>query len=107
MASKKLKKLLKGAALVGAAGLGAAALGRRKQNRQFLATEGGDRSDMRDYGPFSKAMNFIPGPSKFVRSKTVLGAPGIDRMGEYRKGGRVGCGVAKKGFGKALKKNKK
>ena len=40
----KLKKALKTAALLGAAGLGAAALGRRKQNKTFLAEEGGDRS---------------------------------------------------------------
>ena len=46
MAKKKskLKKALKTAAILGAAGLGAAALGRRKQNKEFLATEGGDIS---------------------------------------------------------------
>ena len=27
----------------------------RKENKAFLETEGGDKSDMRDYGPFSKA----------------------------------------------------
>ena len=27
--------------------------------------------------------------------------------GEFKKGGRVGCGIAKKGFGKAMKKGKK
>ena len=41
---KKLKKALKTAALLGAAGLGAAALGRRRQNKEFLKTEGGDIS---------------------------------------------------------------
>ena len=30
----------------------------------------------------------------------------LDSMG-FKKGGRVGCGVAKKGFGKAMKKEKK
>jgi len=104
----KLKKFLKGAALAGAAVLGAKALGRRNQMKDYLATEGGDRSDMRDYGPFSKGVNFLPGPSKYVRSKTVLGAPGIDRIQDYyKKGGRVGCGIAKKGFGRALKKGGK
>ena len=29
------------------------------------------------------------------------------RTMQYRKGGRVGCGIAKKGFGKAMKKGKK
>jgi hypothetical protein len=136
MAKKKkksrLKKLLKGAALAGAAVLGAKALGRRNQMKDYLKTEGGDKSDMRDYGPFSKGANYVPGPSKYVRSKTVLGKPGINRMdtsevdldytapstaqyknmdmgleGYYKKGGRVGCGVAKKGFGKAMKKGGK
>ena len=27
--------------------------------------------------------------------------------GEFKKGGRVGCGIAKRGFGKAMKKGKK
>ena len=136
MAKKKkksrLKKLLKGAALAGAAVLGAKALGRRNQMKDYLATEGGDRSDMRSYGPFSKAANFINKPSKFVRSKTVLGKPGINRMdtsevdfdyqapdmsgyrnmdmglqGYYKKGGRVGCGKAKRGFGRAMPKGRK
>ena len=136
MAKKKkksrLKKLLKGAALAGAAVLGAKALGRRNQMKDYLATEGGDRSDMRDYGPFSKAANFINKPSKYVRSKTVLGKPGINRMdtsevdldytapsttqyknmdmgleGYYKKGGRVGCGKAKRGFGRAMPKGRK
>jgi len=136
MAKKKkksrLKKLLKGAALAGAAVLGAKALGRRNQMKDYLATEGGDKSDMRSYGPFSKAANYFGGPSKYVKSKTVLGKPGINRMdtsevdfdysapsttkyrnmdmgleGYYKKGGRVGCGVAKKGFGRAMPKGRK
>ena len=136
MAKKKkksrLKKLLKGAALAGAAVLGAKALGRRNQMKDYLATEGGDKSDMRSYGPFSKAANYFGGPSKYVKSKTVLGKPGINRMdtsevdldyqapdmsgyrnmdmgleGYYKKGGRVGCGKAKRGFGRAMPKGRK
>ena len=107
----KLKKFLKGAALAGAAALGASALGKRNQMKTYLSEEGGDRSDMRDYGPFSRGANYVPGPSKFVRSKTVLGAPGIDRiqdyMPAYKKGGRVGVGKAKRGFGRAMKKGGK
>ena len=76
MAKKKkksrLKKLLKGAALAGAAVLGAKALGRRNQMKDYLSTEGGDRSDMRNYGPFSKGANYFGGPSKYVKSKTCL-----------------------------------
>jgi len=133
---KKLKKGLKKAAKVaipvGAALLAARAMKRKGQMKDYLATEGGDRSDMRSYGPFSKAANFINKPSKYVRSKTVLGKPGINRMdtsevdldytapsttqyknmdmgleGYYKKGGRVGCGKAKRGFGRAMPKGRK
>jgi hypothetical protein len=41
---RKLKKLLKGAALAGAAVLGAKALNRRNQMKEFLKTEGGNMS---------------------------------------------------------------
>ena len=41
---RKLKKLLKGAALIGAAALGAGALNKRRQMKEFLKTEGGDIS---------------------------------------------------------------
>jgi len=132
MAKKKLKKFLKRALPLAALAAGATMLGRRRQNKTYLAEEGGDRSDMRDYGPFSKGANFINKPSKYVRSKTVLGKPGINRMdtsevdldytapsttqyknmdmgleGYYKKGGRVGCGKAKRGFGRAMPKGRK
>jgi len=123
---KKLKKGLKKAAKVaipvGAALLAARAMKRRGEMKDFLATEGGNKSDMRSYGPFSKGANFVPGPTKYVRSKTVLGAPGIDnfddgnfyqgakdggRMGK-KSGGKVkGCGIAKRGLGRAMKKGKR
>ena len=134
MAKKKkksrLKKLLKGAALAGAAVLGAKALGRRNQMKTYLAEEGGDRSDMRDYGPFSKTP--MAKTARRERRGTVLGKPGINRMdtsevdfdyqapdmsgyrnmdmglqGYYKKGGRVGCGKAKRGFGRAMPKGRK
>ena len=54
---KKLKRALKTAALLGAAGLGAAALGRRKQNKTFLAEEGGARSIL----PQAKRMMNVAG----------------------------------------------
>ena len=141
MAKKKkksrLKKLLKGAALAGAAVLGAKALGRRNQMKDYLATEGGDRSDMRDYGPFSKAANIITRnrprrssiladprinkmdtsevtipdnyfkqPLRTTRDPITFGT-GNDGLSYFKKGGRVGCGIAKKGFGRALKKGGK
>ena len=54
---KKLKKLLKGAALVGAAALGAGALNKRRQMKEFLKTEGGDRSIL----PQAKRMMNVAG----------------------------------------------
>ena len=60
MAKKKsklksaLKKIGKAAAVAGAGYLAMKGLNNRKQNSEFLKTEGGDRSDMRDYGPYSK-----------------------------------------------------
>ena len=129
----KLKKLLKGAALVGAAALGAGALGRRRQNKEFLATEGGDISilpkrkrfmnidgrmaapidfdanpreiadKVADYGfDTSKANMGMPIPT----DKTLAGNYG-NAFSYFKKGGRVGCGVAKKGFGRAMKRGKK
>ena len=54
---RKLKKLLKGAALVGAAALGAGALNKRRQMKEFLKTEGGDRSIL----PQAKRMMNVAG----------------------------------------------
>ena len=140
MAKKKkksrLKKLLKGAALAGAAVLGAKALGRRNQMKDYLATEGGDRSDMRDYGPFSKgaaprtrsnrsiAGDFINKINDNTQPEsgmqfydTAVKMPGRVRAAtpsyndsiirQYKKGGRVGCGKAKRGFGRAMPKGRK
>ena len=85
----------------------------RKENKDFLKTEGGDKSDMRDYGPFSKGTGPVNAPSKFTRSKTVLGKSGIDRMDDgnmyqgAKNGGRMGLksgGKSKpKSIGKALR----
>ena len=114
----KLKRFLKKAAPLVAAGLGAAALGRRKENQTYLAEEGGDRSYMRDYGPFSKrnmnaARNFRFNPAMMlsgVGDDPVI--PGI--QAGAKKGGRAGkdfgkrgVGKAKRGFGRAMKKGGK
>ena len=123
---KKLKKGLKKAAKVaipvGAALLAARAMKRKGEMKDFLATEGGDKSDMRDYGPFSKGTGPVNAPSKFTRSKTVLGAPRIDKFDDgnfyqgAKDGGRIGkksggkvkgCGIAKRGLGRAMKKGKR
>ena len=106
----KLKKFLKGAALAGAAALGASALGKRNRRNAMLnsatADDGFGFMDMRDYGPYSSKPNYTP------RRDSILAKPGINRITDYygeslKKGGRVGCGVAKKGFGRAMKKGRK
>ena len=134
MAKKKrrFKKLLKGAALAGAAALGAAALNRRKQNQEFLATEGGDISILPRRkrfinidGRMAAPIDFDANPreiSNMVKSygfdtnKANMGMPiptdktlagNYGNMSYFKKGGRVGCGVAKKGFGRAMKKKEK
>ena len=121
----KLKKVLKTAALLGAAGLGAAALGRRKQNKTFLAEEGGARSILpqakrmmnvagkmaipvdvnaspreidalvRSYGINTRADNF----GLPIPKASMMASPGLN-TGAFdigmKKGGRVKKGFAKK-----------
>jgi hypothetical protein len=98
MAKKKKSKLKKfGAAL--AAGLGAAALmNRRNQNKTYLEEEGGDRSTIASEPFITKR--------KDNRGNT---APMFDYGDafEYKKGGRVGVGKAKRGFGRAMMKRGK
>ena len=51
-----------------------------------------------------------PGKSrirKILESGALIADPLARGLGLYKKGGRVGCGVAKKGFGKAMKKRRK
>jgi len=106
MAKKKIKKLLKGLG-IGAALLGAgkALMNRRdkaNQMKEFLATEGGDLSDMRDYGPYSSkkmnaARNFTFNPAMMLQGigdDPVLegyqaGAKKGGRIVKTKKGGRA------------------
>ncbi len=128
MAKKKkksrIKKFLKGAALAGAAALGAKALMGKKgidtglTDGKFLMS--GAAGGARLPKAFSRAnMRDIAG-SGDVMPDNITSSMGMDRviMGPgssnpkrsgnfYKKGGRVGCGVAKKGFGRALKKGRK
>ena len=67
---KGLKKVAKPAALLGAAYLASKGLGRKKQMKDYLQTEGGDKSDMRDYGPFTKKRSSYIADN---RSQSVLG----------------------------------
>jgi len=105
MAKKKIKKFLKKAApLLAVAGLGKAfmnARNRKNQMKEFLATEGGDLADMRNYGPFSKGPGFVPVNMMtakdmaknpfFINAETLMND---ERM--FKKGGRVKKGFAKK-----------
>jgi hypothetical protein len=99
MAKKKIKKLLKGLG-IGAALLGAgkALMNRRdkaNQMKEFLATEGGDLSDMRDYGPFSKGRGFVPvnmmTPQDMANDEMFMGAMAKKggRIKKTKKGGRA------------------
>ena len=99
MAKKKIKRFLKKAApLLAVAGLGKAfmnARNRKNQMNEFLATEGGDLSDMMPTGPFITRKG----------RDSILANPGINRITDYlpmKKGGR-----AKKGFAKKKKQANK
>ena len=136
MAKKKLKKFLKRALPLAALAAGATMLGRRRQNKTYLAEEGGDKSNMMSKPNMLDIAGAISKPRGTILPKkrrgTVLGKPGINRMdtsevnmdyqapdmsgyrnmdmgleGYYKKGGRVGCGKAKRGFGRAMMKGKK
>ena len=50
--------------------------------------------------------NYFKKPSRVVRDPITFGT-GNDGLSYFKKGGRVGCGVAKKGFGRAMKKGGK
>ena len=111
MAKKKskLKKVLRnlgvGAAILGA---GKALMSRRdkaNQMKEFLATEGGDLSDMRDYGPYSNkrmnaARNFTFNPAMMLQG--VGDDPVIEGIqAGAKKGGRI---VKTKKGGRAVRK---
>ena len=106
MAKKKIKKALKMAVpIIGAALAGKALMGRRNRNRQmkeYLATEGGDRS--RILGPLQD--------NSFIDNDGYI-SPNSFEIGAAKKGGSAGrkkrstiTGVAVRGFGRALKGKK-
>ena len=112
---RKLNKFLKRVAPLALAGFGAAMLGRRKQMKDFLATEGGDRSNMTSRpnmmdiaGPLMRprrGMNL----NRFTRGPAMNPSGdifGMDATGELEfampaKGGRI---VKTKRGGKAVRK---
>ena len=115
MSKRKIKKFLKRVAPLALAGFGAAMLGRRNQMKDFLATEGGDKSNMTSRpnmmdiaGPLMRprrGMNL----NRFTRGPAMNPSGdifGMDATGELEfampaKGGRI---VKTKRGGKAVKK---
>ena len=122
---RKLNKFLKRVAPLALAGFGAAMLGRRKQMKDFLATEGGDRSNMTSRpnmmdiaGPLMRprrGMNL----NRFTRGPAMNPSGdifGMDATGELEfampaKGGRIvktkRGGKAVRGFAKKKKQANK
>ena len=105
MAKKKKSKLKKiGAAL--AAGLGAAALMRGRDKGVLTA----DRP--RDMVPMGERMvqglNFKPydNYTTGINNMAKMTADGRSGVSQLKKGGRVGVGIAKRGFGRAMKGKK-
>ena len=114
MAKKKskiksaLKKIGKAALVAGAGYAAFKGLKNRKKNQANVEMDL-PKSDMKDYGPYSKGTGPTNAPSKFTRSKTVLGAnPTINRLGDTddnmyaAKGGRA-TKTKPKSIGKALR----
>ena len=100
MAKKKKSKLKKfGAAL--AAGLaGAALLGRNRDKGVMTADM--DRSMVPMDNRMVQGLNF-PAGTNLSGMSDLAAAGSIDKL---KKGGRVGCGKAKRGFGRAMKRRK-
>ena len=124
MAKKKIKKFLKKVAPLAIAGLGAAMLGNRRRNQANVEMDlpvsvmPSDRvkslmTSDRAYSGKGYDDPIMTGGMGVKSGRDIPGivVPGkryslLDSMG-FKKGGRVGCGVAKKGFGKAMKRGKK
>ena len=110
MAKKKKKNkitsFLKKAAPLAALALGASALGRRGKG---LGVSGSDKALFTSDAAYMDDTMPDNITNSMGMDRVIMG-PGSSnprRPGNfYRKGGRVGCGKAKKGFGKAMKGRK-
>ena len=100
---KGLKKVAKPAALLGAAYLASKGLKNRRENKAFLKTEGGDRSDMRNYGPFTKAPRkmYARDNSPLITDDGFITENNMYGEGAAKKGGRM---VRTKSGGGAVKR---
>ena len=115
MSKRRIKKFLKRVAPLALAGFGAAMLGRRNQMKDFLATEGGDRSNMTSRPNMMDIAGSIVRPRRGMNLKRFTRGPamnpsgdifGMDATGELEfampaKGGRI---VKTKRGGKAVRK---
>ena len=115
MSKKRIKKFLKRVAPLALAGFGAAMLGRRNQMKDFLATEGGDRSNMTSRPNMMDIAGPVMRPRRGMNLNRFTRGPamnpsgdifGMDATGELEfampaKGGRI---VKTKRGGKAVRK---
>ena len=125
MAKKKLKKLLKNVAKVGGAlMLGKALMGKKGTGLTdgkflFSPAAGGARyknplararramTSNEAYSDDTMPANLSKNMGMYGRD-SIMANPEINRIQDYyKKGGRVGCGKAKRGFGRAMKKGGK
>ena len=63
------------------------------------------------YAQSMRAPKNVMGPFDYMqpRRSSIMAKPGLNRMSDdmgFKKGGRVGCGKAKRGFGRAMKGKK-
>jgi hypothetical protein len=100
---KALKKIGKAALVAGAGYAAMKGLKNRKENKAFLKTEGGDKSDMRDYGPFTKARRKIypKDNSPLITDDGFITENNMYGEGAAKKGGRM---VRTKSGGGAVKR---
>jgi len=87
----------------------------KKYNTSPVSVDSGRGSNLRNIlrsampGNLSKSMG--PYRDNTGEGAYTLASPEFNRiqdyMPAYKKGGRVGCGVAKRGFGRAMKKGRK
>ena len=111
MAKKKIKKLLKKVLPA----LAIAGMGRAFMNRNARGSSNADAvkamTSNAAYSDDSMPSMLTKNMGMYGRD-SILAKPGINRMYDYygdglKKGGRVGCGKAKRGFGRAMMKGKK
>ena len=112
----KLKNFLKKAGMAAAGAMALGALGRKKYNTSPVSVDSARGSNLRNIlksaMPSNLSKSMGPYRDNTGEGAYTIASPEFNRIQDYlptnyKKGGRVGCGVAKKGFGKALKKGRK